>query len=157
MDKEHTMFIRVERSIPIEWPVQGFQIRSAHRSQSFPVPTLPEHVASLGFEPFEEIEAPVYDERVQRLQELAPVKGSDGVWRQTWQINELYDDPAERDRIINEIATQTEAMRIDVIKTKRKMSYQEQADPLYFKAQRGDATLEEWQAKIAEIKAEFPY
>lgn len=151
------MFIRIDNGIPVEWPVQGFQIRSAYRDRSFPSPTLPEHVASLGFEPFEEIEAPVYDERVQRLQELAPVKGSDGVWRQTWQINELYDDPAERDRIINEIATQTEAMRVAVIKTKRRVAYQEQADPLYFKAQRGDATLEEWQAKVAEIKAEFPY
>ena len=157
MDKEHTMFIRVERGLPLEWPVQGFQIRSAYKGQSFPVPTLPEHVASLGFEPYEEIEAPAYDERVQRLQELAPVKGSDGVWRQTWQINELYDDPAERDRIINEISEQSAAMRIMAVKTNRRLAYTEMADPLYFKAQRGEATLEEWQAKIAEIKAEFPY
>jgi hypothetical protein len=38
----------------------------------------------------------------------------------------------------------------------RKAAYIAEADPLFFKAQRGEATLEEWQAKIAEIKARFP-
>jgi hypothetical protein len=38
----------------------------------------------------------------------------------------------------------------------RKAAYADEADPLFFKAQRGEATLEEWQAKIAEIKARFP-
>ncbi len=39
----------------------------------------------------------------------------------------------------------------------RKEAYQNEADPLFFKVQRGEATLEEWQTKIAEIKARFPY
>lgn len=38
----------------------------------------------------------------------------------------------------------------------RRAAYEAEADPLFFKAQRGEATLEEWQAKIAEIKARFP-
>jgi uncharacterized protein YciI len=38
----------------------------------------------------------------------------------------------------------------------RKAAYIAEADPLFFKAQRGEATVEEWQAKIAEIKARFP-
>lgn len=42
-------------------------------------------------------------------------------------------------------------------KAKRKAAYTEEADPLFFMAQRGEATVEEWQAKIAEIKAKFPY
>lgn len=35
--------------------------------------------------------------------------------------------------------------------------YRKEADPLFFKAQRGEATMEEWQAKVEEIKARFPY
>lgn len=39
----------------------------------------------------------------------------------------------------------------------RAEAYRAEADPLFFKAQRSEATLEEWQAKVAEIKARFPY
>jgi hypothetical protein len=38
----------------------------------------------------------------------------------------------------------------------RKEAYIKEADPLFFKAQRGEATLQEWQHKITEIKARFP-
>ena len=38
----------------------------------------------------------------------------------------------------------------------RRNAYIAEADPLFFKAQRGEATMEEWQAKVAEIKARFP-
>jgi len=38
----------------------------------------------------------------------------------------------------------------------RRAAYIAEADPLFFKAQRGEATKEEWQAKVQEIKARFP-
>lgn len=38
----------------------------------------------------------------------------------------------------------------------RAAAYAKESDPLFFKAQRGEATMEEWLAKIAEIKARFP-
>jgi len=38
----------------------------------------------------------------------------------------------------------------------RKAAYIAEADPLFFKSQRGEANLQEWQEKIAEIKARFP-
>jgi hypothetical protein len=38
----------------------------------------------------------------------------------------------------------------------RRAAYIAEADPLFFKAQRGEATMEEWQAKVAEIKTRFP-
>ena len=40
---------------------------------------------------------------------------------------------------------------------KRAAAYRSEADPLFFKAQRGEATTDEWTAKVAEIKARFPY
>lgn len=39
----------------------------------------------------------------------------------------------------------------------RRAAYVVEADPIFFMAQRGEATMAEWQAKIAEIKARFPY
>lgn len=42
------------------------------------------------------------------------------------------------------------------IDQQRLQAYEQEADPLFFKAQRGEATQEDWLAKIAEIKARFP-
>jgi hypothetical protein len=39
----------------------------------------------------------------------------------------------------------------------RASAYRSEADPLFFKAQRGEATTDEWTAKVAEIKTRFPY
>lgn len=38
----------------------------------------------------------------------------------------------------------------------RRVAYEVEADPLFFKAQRGEATQEEWLAKVAEIKNRYP-
>lgn len=47
---------------------------------------------------------------------------------------------------------------VDAAKTRamRAAAYVAEADPLFFKAQRGDATQQEWLDKIAEIKARYP-
>jgi hypothetical protein len=42
------------------------------------------------------------------------------------------------------------------IEAMRKTAYQDEADPLFFKWQRGESTEAAWLAKIAEIKARYP-
>ena len=39
----------------------------------------------------------------------------------------------------------------------RAAAYAAEADPLFFKVQRGEATMQQWQDKVAEIKVRFPY
>lgn len=39
----------------------------------------------------------------------------------------------------------------------RRLAYTAESDPLFFMSQRGEATVEDWQAKVAEIKARYPY
>ena len=39
----------------------------------------------------------------------------------------------------------------------RAAAYRAEADPLFFKAQRGKATQQQWLDKIAEIEARYPY
>ena len=63
---------------------------------------------------------------------------------------------------VDEAAVADEIQRLQPIKAaeqaerNRKAAYITEADPLFFKAQRGEATMDEWQAKVAEIKARFP-
>ena len=42
-------------------------------------------------------------------------------------------------------------------KAARAEAYRNEADPLFFKAQRGEATMDEWLALVAEIKMRYPY
>jgi hypothetical protein len=39
----------------------------------------------------------------------------------------------------------------------RRQAYEKEADPIFFLIQRGEATQEQWQAKITEIKERYPY
>jgi hypothetical protein len=62
---------------------------------------------------------------------------------------------------VDEVAVTAEIERLIPIKAAEEASHQRQqaytaeSDPLFFKAQRGEATMEEWQAKVAEIKARY--
>lgn len=69
-----------------------------------------------------------------------PLKpGTDFVWSGTsWEPTAPTPAPPE----------QTEALR--------RAAYAREADPLFFKAQRGEATIEQWYAKLAEIKVRHP-
>jgi hypothetical protein len=46
--------------------------------------------------------------------------------------------------------------RIENNKAARAAAYKEESDPLFFKAQRGEATTEEWLAKVEEIRNRYP-
>ena len=58
--------------------------------------------------------------------------------------------------ITAEVARLTALEPARIATESRRSAYIVEADPLFFKAQRGEATMEEWQAKVAEIKARFP-
>ena len=83
-------------------------------------------------------------------------------------INTATGSRIEEEVSAEEIAQRTaenEAYNRDVLpgilrrqtEQSRAAAYRLEADPLFFKAQRGEATTEEWTAKVAEIKARFPY
>jgi len=64
--------------------------------------------------------------------------------------------------IVDESLVVAEIKRLQPIKAAeqasrdRQRAYIAEADPLFFKAQRGEATMEEWRAKVDEIKIRFP-
>ena len=47
-------------------------------------------------------------------------------------------------------------LKAEQVSRSRKLAYQFEADPLFFKWQAGEATEAEWKAKRDEIKARFP-
>lgn len=63
----------------------------------------------------------------------------------------ISDD--EADAIREALARPATAEQVQAI---RQVAYAREADPLFFKAQRGEATTGEWLAKIKEIKARYP-
>lgn len=56
-------------------------------------------------------------------------------------------DPEELD--------QREAKRLATLEGERLYAYRQESDPLFFKAQRGEATMQDWLDKVAEIKARY--
>jgi hypothetical protein len=62
-----------------------------------------------------------------------------------------------RDLTPEEIAALQPQITREGQEASRKRAYTKEADHLFFKAQRGESTTEEWQAKVAEIKARYPY
>lgn len=52
---------------------------------------------------------------------------------------------------------QNKQAAIDAVKALRQKAYAKEADPLFFKWQRGEATKEEWETKIAEIRDRYQY
>ncbi len=47
-----------------------------------------------------------------------------------------------------QIAAEVDALRAE--------AYRNEADPLFFKAERGEVPVDDWLAKVAEIKARYP-
>ena len=72
------------------------------------------------------------------------------VWHDTNQTQ-----PTEAE-IAAEVARLTALEPARIATENRRNAYIAEADALFFKAQRGEATMEEWQAKVIEIKARFP-
>lgn len=78
------------------------------------------------------------------------LRGDDLEWLDTNQTQ-----PTEEE-ITAEVARLTALEPARIATENRRSAYIVEADPLFFKAQRGEATMEEWRARVAEIKNRFP-
>ena len=64
------------------------------------------------------------------------------------QLNALWESTAEADYVAGVNARAAE---------QRGPAYREEADPLYFKWQRGEGTEQAWLDAVAVVRARFPY
>jgi hypothetical protein len=94
-------------------------------------------------------------DKPKALQSLRPgaqwiLRGDDLEWLDTSQIRPTDEE-------IQAEVTRLQALEpARIADRKRRAAYAAETDPLFFKAQRGEATMAEWQAKVAEIKARYP-
>jgi hypothetical protein len=77
-------------------------------------------------------------------------EGQRAKWIGTWIFDDIPQPEFEPEPPPPTPEEQAEFLRLEKI-----YAYQNESDPLFFKAQRGEATMEEWQAKVAEIKKRF--
>lgn len=74
----------------------------------------------------------------------------------TW----LSSDPKPTRKTLDDAWPQVQYDRdYKAVQEQRAVRYRNESDPLFFEAQRGedDTTLADWEAKVAEIKADLPY
>jgi hypothetical protein len=93
--------------------------------------------------------------KINALQSLRPgaewvLRGDELEWL---DANQTQPTDAE---IEAEVARLTALEPARIATENRRAAYITEADPLFFKAQRGEATMDEWQAKVAEIKSRWP-
>lgn len=70
-----------------------------------------------------------------------------------WQDTSPKPTQAELDALWTTTQTTVANQQAD---QKRHAAYVAESDPLFFKAQRGEGTMADWEAKVAEIKARYP-
>jgi hypothetical protein len=72
----------------------------------------------------------------------------------TWHDTN-YTQPSDTE-IEAEIAKLTALEPARIATENRRAAYITESDPLFFKMQRGEVTMEEWQEKVIEIRTRFP-
>jgi len=75
-------------------------------------------------------------------------------------LNWVEDSPKPTKKRLDEAWPQVQHdLAVAAIQQQRQDRYRAEADPLYFEAARGEGgvTMADWEAKVAQIKAELPY
>jgi hypothetical protein len=121
------------------------QLRRDNPNTSFPKHPDDAFLAQWGMYPLTLVPLPDVD-YTKNVEEGTPAL-IDGVWTQVWVVTDATAEEIE----------QRKANQLESIKQQRAYAYRDEADPLFFKAQRDEGTIEEWEAKVQEIRDRFPY
>lgn len=158
------MYIKVKNGQIEKYPYSISQLKSDNPQTSFPDKIPNDRLAEFGVFPVAPTEMPKVD-HTKNVVEGKPVfqrsRNIDGTYKadepstpenEAWEWSQVWE-------VVN--ATQKEIeQRISAMKAEADMkkinAYRDEADPLFFKWQRGEATEQEWRNKVAEIKARFP-
>lgn len=159
------MYVLLEKNKVKKYPYSIEKLKKDNCHISFPVNIKDSLLAEYGVFPVSISEIPEYDENTQKIEEDKPIRvrkrNSNGTfasddpetpeneaweWVQSWKIVNLSKKEKE------EINTDKEQF----MKQQRKLAYQNEADPLFFKAHRGEIGMDEWEAKVQEIKDRYP-
>jgi hypothetical protein len=135
------MYIKLTNGIPENYSIG--QLRRDNPQTSFPKNIPDSTLADFSVYPIQVITKPEVD-YTKNVTEGTPVN-QDGQWAQVWNVTEATDE--EIKNRIKEFNQQQEQNRLE--------AYRNEADPLFFKTQRGEATIDEWKNKVLEIKNRY--
>lgn len=79
------------------------------------------------------------------------LRGDDLEWLDTKQT-----EPTEAE-IQAELARLIAEQPYKEVRANRAAAYAAESDPIFFKAQRGEATMDDWRTAVAAIQLSFPY
>ena len=83
------------------------------------------------------------------------VQNTETIERFGFTVADFPDAPVLEQPDYNPDEQEQERKQAEAVENRRQ-AYIAESDPIFFMAQRGEATMEEWQAKVDEIKQRFP-
>jgi hypothetical protein len=132
------MYIKLTNDTPTAYSIG--QLRVDNPQVSFPQDIPDDTLAEYGVYPVTPTDAPKASE-TEVVEGAGYLQLADGTWKQAWRVRPMTEQE------LQELAQQKNE--------RRKVAYQNESDPLFFKAQRGEATMSDWFAKVEEIKARY--
>lgn len=140
------MYAIIINGVVETYPYSIGQLLRDNPQTSFPKNPTDSLLAEYNVLPVQRTDYPAYDLITQNLTEQTPVLAGN-VWVQDWLVS-----PATEEQVSQRLAE-----RLATLKMERAEAYRAEADPLFFKAQRGEASMDEWTIKVEEIRARYPY
>lgn len=132
------MHIKLTNGTPETYSIG--QLRRDNPQVSFPKNPTDELLAEYDVYPVTPTPPPAYSE-TEVLEDAGYLQLADGSWSQAWRVRPMTEQE------LAALAQQKDEQR--------KYAYQNEADPLFFKWQLGEATEQQWRDKVAEIKARY--
>jgi hypothetical protein len=132
------MHIKVKNGVPTLYSLA--QLRKDNPRVSFPQNPTERLLAEYNVYPVTPTEPPAHTE-TEVVEDAGYLQLADNSWTQAWRVRPMTEQELEQ------LSEQKDEQR--------RYAYQTEADPLFFKWQRGEATQEQWLAKVAEIKVRF--
>lgn len=133
------MHIKLANGTPTAYSIG--QLRRDNPQVSFPKNPPDTLLAEYGVFPVTPADPPEHAE-TEVVEDAGYLQLADDSWKQAWRVRPMTEQELEQ------LAQQKDEQR--------RSAYQTEADPLFFKWQRGEGAQEEWLAKIEEIKARYP-
>jgi len=106
---------------------------------SFPSNITDDILADYNIYKLKKVDAPAYNPLIQTIVKTSPIL-INNEWTETWIVEDLPHD-----------------IQIQKLKNARQKAFVNEADRLFFKAQRGEIDMSVWEAKVQEIRERFPY
>lgn len=137
------MHAKIKNNSIIEYPI--INIRQNLSNVSLPEDLTNDNNLPEGYVYVNTSDIPSYDIKTQKIAEDTP-KFVDNKWCRNYIV---VDKSAE------ELQEYLDQHNLNA-KSSRQYCYQTESDPLFFKAQRAECTMDEWRAKVLEIQQRYP-